>query len=69
MYLGQNGVKKRQKEISYFTGVVWRKMAFPSVAASTSTHSSLLYLPVPKVPFPSLKLNEIAKVKLRGKVL
>lgn len=44
-------------------------MTFPPLAASTSTHSSLLYLPVPEVPFPSLKENEIAKIKLSGKVL
>lgn len=44
-------------------------MTFSSLVASTSTHSSLLYLPVPEVPFPSLKLNEIANIKLSGKVL
>lgn len=57
------------KEIFHFTEVFWRKMLFPSLAASTSTHSSLLYLPAPEVPFPSLKLNEIAKIKPSGKML
>lgn len=67
--MGQNGVLKKAKEIVHFTEVFWRKMLFPSLAASISTHSSLLYLPVPEVPFPSLKLNEIAKIKPSEKVL
>lgn len=49
--------------------VFWRTTTFPSVAATTMTCSSMLYLSVPEVPFPLFKPNEIAKIKLSGKVL
>lgn len=60
--------KKGKRNIPFYRGIL-ENNDIPSLAATTSTHSTLLYLPVPEVPFPSLKLNEIAKIKLSGKVL